>query len=631
MGACLSFGETWETAWLVTYNSMQLGAGERNYPIHEKELLAVVRALKKWHSDLLGSVYTDHCTLENFNTQCDLSRWQLRWQEFMSQYEMSIVYICREDNCVADTLSRVPENAFPDERSVTSAPPILHDAWRHHIGAILSITTDRSVLESIKEGYNSDDFCICLAQNNVPGAQLINDLWYIGDCLVIPRTGDVRKNLFRLAHDTLGHFGADKSYANLRDAYYWPNMRTDLEKSYIPSCSDCQCNKSHTTKPPGPLHPLPIPDKHGDSVALDFVGPLPEDDSYNCILTMTNHLGSDYRLIPTRTDTTAKDIAVLVFDNWYCENVLPSDFVSDWDKLFISRFWKALTRLTGVQLKMSSTYHLQTSGSSERTNKTINQAIRFHVNRNQKGWVRALPRIYFCMMNTINSSTGYSGFQLHLGRSPHVIPPIVPTSLPDNLHSAGSTAENIINQLTNDIADAKDNLIQAKAIQATYAKRLHGQEVVYQPGDKVMLSTFHRCWDFKQKGDDRAAKFFPRWDGPYTITKAHPETSSYTLDNNSPYPYYASKLKLYHQNNPMLFPNHELPKPGPVLTPDGMQEHKIEQILDMQPCGCGHRYLVWWVGYGPEDDEWLPGRMLKDCKALDQWIESGGNGTASGQ
>ena len=154
-------------------------------------------------------------------------------------------------------------------------------------------------------------------------------------------------------------------------------------------------------------------------------------------------------------------------------------------------------------------------------------------------------------MNTINSSTGYSSFQLRLGRSSRVIPPIVPTSLPDNLCSAGSTAENIINQLTNDIADTKDNLIQAKAIQAMYAKRSRHQEVMYQPGDKVMLSTFHRHRDFKQKDDDRVAKFFPRWYGPYTITKAHPETSSYTLDNNSPYPYYASKLKLYHQNDPI--------------------------------------------------------------------------------
>ena len=265
-------------------------------------------------------------------------------------------------------------------------------------------------------------------------------------------------------------------------------MWTDLEKSYVPSCSDCLCNKSCTTKPPGPLHPLPIPDKHGDSVALDFVGPLPEDDGYNCILTMTDHLRWDYHLILTRTDAMAEDVTLLVFDNWYCENGLPSDFVSDWDKLFISCFWKALTRLTGVHLKMSSAYHPQTNGTSEHTNKMVNQAICFHVNQNQKGWVRALPCICFCMLNMVNSLTGYLGFQLCLGQSPHVIPPIVPTSLPDDLHSVGSAAENMITQLTNDIADVKYNLIQAKAIQAVYANRLHSQEVVYQPGDKVMLT-----------------------------------------------------------------------------------------------------------------------------------------------
>ena len=218
----------------------------------------------------------------------------------------------------------------------------------------------------------------------------------------------------------------------------------DLEKADIPSCSDCQHNKSHTTKTPGPLHPLPIPDERGDSVTLDFIGPLPEDKGYNCILTMTDRLGSNYRLIPTRTDASAEDITLLVFDNWYCENGLPCNFVSDRDKLFVSCFWKALTKLTGISLKMSSAYHPETNGSSERTNKTVNQSIYFHVDRNPKGWVRALPRIRFCIMNTVNTSTGYSGFLLHLGQSPRVIPPIIPTSLPDDLHSAGSAAENVI-------------------------------------------------------------------------------------------------------------------------------------------------------------------------------------------
>jgi len=75
--AMLSFGKTWESARPVTFESTQLKAAEKNYLVHEKELLTIVHALKKWRSDLLGGtihVYTDHRTLENFNTQCDLSR-----------------------------------------------------------------------------------------------------------------------------------------------------------------------------------------------------------------------------------------------------------------------------------------------------------------------------------------------------------------------------------------------------------------------------------------------------------------------------------------------------------------------------------------------------------------------------
>jgi len=75
-GVALSFGPTWELACLVAFDSMQLKGMEKNYPVHEKELLAIICALKKWHSDLLGIpiiIYTDHQTLENFDTQCDLS------------------------------------------------------------------------------------------------------------------------------------------------------------------------------------------------------------------------------------------------------------------------------------------------------------------------------------------------------------------------------------------------------------------------------------------------------------------------------------------------------------------------------------------------------------------------------
>src|ERR1700729_770684 len=110
-------------------------------------------------------------------------------------------------------------------------------------------------------------------------------------------------------------------------------MQHNLEKAYIPSCAECLRNKSSTRKPTGPLHPLPIPDARGDSVAIDFIGPLPLNENYDCILSMTDRLSSDIRIIPTCLNITAEDLAVIFFNHWYCENGLPKAIVSNRDKL----------------------------------------------------------------------------------------------------------------------------------------------------------------------------------------------------------------------------------------------------------------------------------------------------------
>jgi hypothetical protein len=289
----------------------------------------------------------------------------------------------------------------------------------------------------------------------------------------------------------MGHFGADKAYANLRESYYWPNMRRDLENAYVPGCVDCQHNKSQTSKPRGPLHPLCVPDERGSSVAMDFVGLLPEDEGFNCILTMTDRLGSDIRIIPTQTNVTAEALASLFFKHWYCENGLPTDIVSDQDKLFVSKFWRALHHLTGVKLKMSMAYHPQTDGSSEHSNKTVNQCLRYHVRRNQKGWASALPLIQFQIMNSVNGSTGYSGFQLLMGRSLRLIPPLLPV-MEENQTTEEAHATELIEQLKYDVEDTKDHLLEAKCLQAFYANRDRSPEDSFKIGEHVMLSTLHR-------------------------------------------------------------------------------------------------------------------------------------------
>ena len=167
-------------------------------------------------------------------------------------------------------------------------------------------------------------------------------------------------------------------------------MCCDLENAYIPSCTECQQNKSHTSKPTGPHHPLPVPNDHFDTVALDFIGPLPEEHGKDTILTMTDPLGADIRITATHSTYTAAQVAVILFNEWYCENGLMLHLISDWDLLFTAELWTTLHKLTGVQLKMSTSYHPETDGNSEWTNKTVNQAIRYHVDNNQKRWLAKL-------------------------------------------------------------------------------------------------------------------------------------------------------------------------------------------------------------------------------------------------
>jgi hypothetical protein len=315
---------------------MQMRDTQLNYPVHEKELLAIIRALKKWCVELLSTpftVYTDHRTLENFMTQRDLSRRQAHRQEFFAQYDFTIKYIPGEDNTVAVTLSCLLPNIddLPSYAKQTVHLPSDIQANTDPIALILSITPNPNLLKDIKTGYDQDPWCIKLAKlvDSLPGLRHENGLMYLNECLIIPRITHLCETIFKLAHDDLGHFGADKSYAAICKSFYWLNMRHDLEESYIPGCTKCTRKKGRTMKPPGPLHPLPVPDNQGDLVAIDFIGPLPVEQGFDGIMTITDHLSADICLVPCHMNMSALEVANLFFNNWYCENGLPLSIILD--------------------------------------------------------------------------------------------------------------------------------------------------------------------------------------------------------------------------------------------------------------------------------------------------------------
>jgi hypothetical protein len=160
-------------------------------------------------------------------------------------------------------------------------------------------------------------------------------------------------------------------------------------------------------------------------------------------------------------------------------------------------------------------------------------------------------------MNAVNASTGLSGFQVHMGRSPRILPPLVPAPARPSLDETAARA--IVSNITSLEAETKDALIAAKVSQAHYANVHRSPEEVFHVGDKVLLKTLHRMREYKDNDKTRILKFIPRFDGPYEVTDAHSETSTYTIAmpnalNTFP-TFHSSVLRKFVPNDDELFPS----------------------------------------------------------------------------
>jgi transposase InsO family protein len=445
------------------------------------------------------------------------------------------------------------------------------------------------------------------------GITTSNGLLFDDQVLVVPDNKELRTRIISACHDevTGAHLGRDKTLAAVKRTCTWPGLATDVER-YVTTCDACQRNKPSQLATPGPLMPLPLPDKPCQEWTQDAVTGLPKTKrGHDAIQVYVERLCKLKHFAATRSTDGAKELAASFSHSVVRLHGVPTAVVSDRDPRITAHFYSELSRLMGTQLKMSTARHPQTDGQSEREIRTLITALRHFCNQNQDDWDDYLDMLELGFNSTRQSSTQFSPFELVYGQPARLpldvaIDPLAPRAVP----AAGDR----MTRMRQALEFARSNLLAAQARQAASADA-HRRSVSFQVGDMVMLTTEGlRLRSFNNK---LCSPFI----GPFPIV-AVVNPNAYTLQLPPQlkclHPTFnITKLKLY-RNGVELFPSRPQPfsRPPPTAEADsnGTAEYEVESIVAQRRAGRGMQYLVQWKGYPPEDNSWMSKTQLRDAK-----------------
>lgn len=541
------------------YFSRQMEDAETRYDIHDKELLAIMECLKAWRIYLEGrpqetTVRTDHLNLRYFMTKRPLTARQARWAEILSRYNVFIEYRSGSTNVRADAMSRRADYMTRDldEHAPFFGPD------QHNFPVVGALTAD--------DGR--------------------------------PRpTPDEIRALIGKYHDSplAGHGGTRRTLSLLRRAHNWPGMRRDVQE-YVKLCGTCAQTKHSTARPYGLLQPLPVPELPWQSVTMDYIVKLPESSGHDSIAVFVDRLTKCAHFRATREDIDAAAATDLFLDSVVRLHGVPDEVITDRGVHFKSEHWKRFHEATGCRVKLSTAYHPQTDGQTERANQTLETYLRAYVSANQADWAGLLPCAEFAYNNAPNASTCESPFMLNYGFHPRS------SDDPTPLQRFETNAL---------VREARRVLETSREKMRQFADRKRRPSPFHE-GDWVMLST--RNLGIVQP----SAKLGPRFVGPYQITQDF-GNGSYRLatPNLRKHPvYHASLLKAADSRSRPLHP-------GPI-TVDNEEEWEVEAILKKRAHKDASRdkFRVRWKGFGPDFDEWVPRSGLENAQELLAAFES---------
>lgn len=596
------------------------------------------------------TVLTDHSAVLGIARQTKLSTSStdklnlrlVRASMYLSQLDINLIYKPGRFHIIPDALSRLatkstkrehePEEGILDIFHYTVAE--LSEGFQERLEkALLADKVWKDIVKNAKEKAAKEEALAKankessspteepIAENSVPGEQSIPKrkdknatfVWSVGnlwfrepdypDKLVIPRA--MEAEIFHQIHDNIHHVGFQRSYERLEDIYIRHASRR--LKLYIQHCPHCNLHRTRRHKPFGSLQPISSPSMPFHTLCIDFILALPQAENFDCVMSVTDKFSKRITLIPGAATFGAAKWADLLLDRLRLADWgIPKSIISDRDRKFTSVLWKQLFTKLGTSLLLSTSYHPQTDGQSERTNQTVEIMLRYIISENvnnTKTWPFALSSIQAVLNNSKSASTDKSPNEIVMGFKTNEGWPLSSEDAMDfasarDIHRReAAEAMGFANARSKIYYDANHKKMSLKVGDKAYIKLHRGYKLPGNPSRKLSQQVAGPFPIVRKVGELAYELAIPeRWKIYPVISIAQLEPS---LSGSDPY-------------------GREIP-PGPAIEVDGEIEYEVEAILNKRERKIGRsrskiiQYLVKWKDYPNEENTWQSLSTLTHC------------------
>ena len=512
---------------VIAYFSKTLSQPEKNYCVTRRELLAVVRTLKHFHKYLYGQKFllrTDHSALQWLMTFKEPEGQVARWIQQLQEYNFEVQHRKGASHRNADALSRRPctgrcrtENHAKiqnmrfttsfDLKEAQDQDEVLRQvkSWkqageRPSWHEIADRDQELKILWAQFDSLDTVDGILCRMWESADGTEKKPQL-------LVPRS--VVTEILQEVHNGIsgGHLGVTKTLSKIRERFYWPAYKLDVE-NWCRRCVTCAASKGPQTRGRAQMRIYNVGFPF-ERIAMDVAGPFPVTKNGNRFVLVIGDYFSKWMEAYPIPNQEAETVAKVLVEEWIARFGVPLELHTDQGRNFESRLFQEMCKLLGIKKTRTTPSRPQSDGMVERFNLTVDQFLSKVVSSNQEDWDCYLPYFLLAYRSSIHESTRQTPARVMFGHELRLPCDLEFGAVPDKPLPVEEYVENLAEKLHHIHNSVQDHLrIASDRMKARYDVRAN--DAAFNEGDAVWFYNPRR-----RKG--KSPKLQASWEGPYFV------------------------------------------------------------------------------------------------------------------